>query len=122
MTMTEAIAAADALRPGNPYSEAQKRTWLSALDGRIWLEVQQNSPEELPAYPVPGEGETDTRALLVPAPFEELYPAYLVSKIDFADMEWEAYGVSVRNYNTLFDGYAKWYLRQHRPAGAPVIY
>lgn len=120
MTIAEAIARADTLRPGNPYSEAQKRAWLAALDGRIWLEVHQGDQDEMPVYPETEEGTSP--ALLVHAPFDELYPAYLESQIDFADLEWEAYSVSARSYNALYDGYAKWYLRQHRPAGGAVIY
>lgn len=121
MTIAEAIAAADALRPGNPYSEAQKRAWLMMLDGRIRLEVQQGDPQTVPVYPAPEEG-TASPTLLVPEPFSEIYPAYLESRIDFADLEWEAYSVSARNYNALYDGYAKWYLRGHRPAGGTVTY
>ena len=122
MTATEAIAAGDALRPGNPYSAAQKRAWLGALDGRIWLEVRQESPDELPNYPAPGQGETETKALLVPAPYDLLYPAYLAAQVDLADMEWEAYSVSARAYNVLFEDYAKYWLREHRPAGRKVVY
>ncbi len=122
MTVTEAIAAGDAMRPGNPYSAAQKRAWLTALDGRIWLEVQQKSPDELPVYPAPGAGETETTALLAPPPYDLLYPAYLAAQVDLADMEWEAYSVSARAYNALFEDYAKYWLRGHRPAGRPVVY
>ena len=120
MTATEAIAALDALRPGNPYSAGQKRAWLAALDGRIWLEVMQKSPDELPAYPAPAEGETET-ALLVPAPYDLLYPACLAAQVDLADMEWEAYSVSARAYNALFEDYAKYWLRTHRPAGGAAV-
>ena len=121
MTVTEAIAQANALRPGNPYTDAQKRAWLTALDGRIWLEVQQGDPDGAPVYPVPAEGEEEPE-LLAPAPYDRLYPAWLIAQVDFADLEWEAYAVSARVYNGLFEDYAKYWLRQHRPAGRPVIY
>ena len=69
MTTAQAIAAADALRPANPYTAEQKTGWLSALDGRLHLGVVCGAPEDAPCYTA-GAEETllaDTRRSYVVA-------------------------------------------------------
>lgn len=55
MTISEALAAFDALRP-NMYTQAEKIAWLSACDGLIWhdvLAMRQRPPVPAPHWPSP---------------------------------------------------------------------
>lgn len=51
MTITEAIAAIDRLRP-NQYTQEEKILWLSQLDGQIYAELLQRRQRKEP--PAPG--------------------------------------------------------------------
>ncbi len=117
MTITQAIAGVDALRPANPYTAAQKTAWLNSLDGRLYLGVVCGAEEGTPVY-TEAEGNVE---LLVPPPFDGLYPVYLAAQIDFADTEWDAYAASSRMFNELCGEYARYYLRKNRPASSRVI-
>lgn len=50
MTIAEALAAIDALRP-NMFTQAEKLGWLSACDGMIWEEILKR--RQRPAWPGP---------------------------------------------------------------------
>jgi len=114
MTIKQAIDAADALRPANPYSAAVKAGWLSTLDGVLHLSVICGEAAGCPKY------ADDTAELLVPAPFDELYPTYLAAKIDFCDGEWESYHQTMQMYNMQEAEFARDYIRRNRPASNAV--
>ena len=117
MTISQAIAQANALRPGNPYTDAQKIAWLSSLDGRLYLGVVCGDESDLPAY---SESQA-TAELLVSPPYDGMYPVYLAAQIDFADAEWDAYSASSRMFNDLCGEYARYYIRKNRPASSRVV-
>lgn len=117
MKIGEALAVVDRLRP-NQYDRAQKISWLSALDGMIWREViltHTGKPVgELEEY---GTEDTD-KELLVPFPYaEDVYNAYLQSRIDRENGEMEKYSVSAALFNSAYKAYTDWYNRTHRPIG-----
>jgi hypothetical protein len=117
MTIFEAIALADRLRP-NELDPALKLRWLSALDGQIHAELWEahlETPQPFPGY----DGDTELREtqLLVPRPYDELYVVYLVMRIDLEHGELERYNNSAARFNQLWRSYAANYCRNHRPKG-----
>lgn len=78
MTILQAIAAADRLRP-NDVPAAVKLHWLSALDGQLSIELLGE-----PFEPYGAETDAAQTALLVPTPYDLFYVDYLCMRIDLA--------------------------------------
>lgn len=112
MTILKAIAAADRLRP-NDVGAAQKRDWLSALDGQLALELLE---EPFAGY----DAATDAAAteLLAPPPWDLMYPDYLCMRIDLATDDLARY----ENDRALFEAscgrFARQFRRSHTPPAA----
>lgn len=114
MTLQEAIAACDRMKP-NACPETDKRRWLSELDGRIYTEllaVHEEAPEEFSGYDDTTPGTT---ALLVPDRYADVYLKYLSAQIDFENEEFIRYNNSAALYNAAYRAYADEYHRTHRP-------
>lgn len=116
MTIDEAIALCDALRP-NQYPREQKIRWLSKLDGRFFHEVfktHQDCPvESFAGYDKTTDGGT---ILLVPAPYDEdIYNYFLQSQIDKENGEVSRYNQSVTMYNSGLCAFVDYYHRTHLP-------
>lgn len=109
MTVNEAIAAADEMRP-NTFEENKKAEWLSRLDGKIALEVHQE--KTVPCYEYSKDGN---RELTVGEPHCEIYPLYLAAMIDFYNQDIESYENTMALFNAEYDIYAKWYIRNNMP-------
>lgn len=72
------------------------------------------------------EPETDSHAsfvfdgtaaeVLVPFPYDKIYPAYLAAMIDFAHGEFSRCQNSMALFNSHFKSYQKWYARVYAPA------
>ena len=112
MTVNEAIAAADAVKP-NAYDSAAKLRWLNEVEGRVRVQIHLTDPEDLTPYALPADG---TEALLAPAPFDKLYPAYLEAMIDYANGEYDRYQATAAMFNQCFAEYMRWYATNERPA------
>ena len=112
MTLREALAAVDAVKP-NAFSDADKTRWLSEAEGKVALEVLLLALEEVPVYAWPGDADTE---LLAPAPFDKLYPAYLAAMIDFANGEYDRYQATAGMFNSHFADFMRWYALNVRPA------
>ena len=95
MTAGEAIGQARALRPGCEMTEERMRSWLRRQDGEIRARLlPEKGAEELAqaGADLAGEGElTDSTVLLVPFPFDGMYPHYLCAMMDAALGENERY-------------------------------
>lgn len=119
MTLDEAIARCDALKP-NQYSPDEKIQWLSTLDGMIWHEIlavhEAAEGETLPAAFAGYTGETDRATVLLAAePYSDLYPKYLAAQIDFCNAEFGRFNNSAALFNSVYDDYSRWYNRTHAP-------
>lgn len=117
MKLMEAISAVDALKP-NTYSQEEKISWLSRVDGLVKGQIVDIHKG---ADAVTFEGYTtdtplDTQ-LLVPAPYDELYLRYLEAQIDYHNAEYDRYNNAILMFSTIFDDYAKHYIRTHMPLG-----
>lgn len=118
MTIDEAIAWADTLRP-NTFSREQKLRWLSELDGRVTRELYEThtrNPGETELSFAPYTAGTEgTTVLLVPAPYDEMYLEWLRANLDRSYEEFEKYNNSIALFNTLFADYRNDYNRTHMP-------
>lgn len=111
MTAKEAIRRADELRP-NALGEEQKAAWIFDLDGQI-ADMMQTVPT---ANTFPDLDVT----LLMSAPHEEIYPLYLVCKIDFYNQEMNMYANDRAIYEGAMQEAAAWYRRNNRPVSHGV--
>ena len=127
MTVAEAIALVDALKP-NHYTVAQKVGWLNELDGMLHDDVimthehDSSIPDEFEPYSTnlyhvidnqPPEDVSDD--LIAPHPYDIIYRYWLESQIDLANAEMVKYNASAALYNAALDNFAAYYNRNHRP-------
>ena len=117
MTIAEAISNVDKLKP-NGYTERQKMSWLSNLDGVIFKEVfltHENSPiESFEGY---DNAPMDTE-LLIPYPYDEdVYNYFLQKNIDKENGEIAKYNQSAVLYNNALLSFLNYYNRNHMPIG-----
>lgn len=94
----------------NAYEPADKLQWLSELDGMIRRVVMQE--EGAVSYSFPGDEDTH---LLVPYPFDNIYPLYLEAMISFHNKEYADYNNEIQLFNARFEEYKKAYIRENRP-------
>lgn len=125
MTILEAIAEADALKP-NMYQDPDKIRWLSRLDGRIQREIldtheynEGEEPPEFDGYTQDTSGETE---LLVPAPYDEMYVRWLEAQVDYANREFDAFNNSNAMFESVFASFRNAYNRSHMPRGHRKVY
>ena len=116
MTIKECIDMVDNVKP-NQYGIEDKVRWLSFLDHIIINEVikthegYNNEYEEFDGY---SEDSLGTK-LIVEAPYDELYVAYLKMKIDEENGETARYNNSATMFNSYLTTYKKHYNKYHRP-------
>ena len=115
MTIAEAISQVDALKP-NTYTQEDKVGWLSTLDARVKKQVinahENNDTISFNGYDSVADMETE---LLVPAPYDEMYLRWLEAQIDYHNSEDERYNNAIMLFNNAYDGYKKYYTRNHMP-------
>ena len=109
MTMREAIARADEIRP-NTVGDETKAGWVHDLDGDFAETLQ---------VAVPRNNWPDDRDLLMPHPADEVYPLYLCAMIDFAQQDMQQYQVDQAMYESARAQAAAWWRRTHRPRVTP---
>ncbi len=123
MTILEALAASDRVRP-NDYSAETKLHWLSDFDGKVWQDVfQTHRPapcEQFPGY----DGTTDIEStqLLIHAPHTGVYPLYLAMMIDMHNGDVVRYENSREIFDAAYRGYTDWYNRTHKPIGVRALH
>ena len=118
MTIHEAIRTLDKLRPGNTFSEKEKISWLSTLDGIIYQEIikTHEGSDTVSFHGYDGSTDVDT-VLLVPSPYCELYLYYLEAQIDFNNAELTKYNNDMTLYNNAYTAFSAWYNRHHISTG-----
>lgn len=115
MTIIEAINRIDAVNPNN-YSQPEKVSWLSTLDGVIKKEIidTHEGAEAVSFSGYNADTPLDTE-LIVPAPYDEVYLFWLQSKIDYWNGEMSKYNNSISMYNTAYAHFERAYNREHKP-------
>jgi hypothetical protein len=109
MTPNKAIEQVDAKRP-NVYSEEDKFTWISEVDGMVRRLVFQEVAAEPYKYPEDGD-----RELLIPAPFDNVYALYVEAMMDYYNREFQNYNNSAQMFSIRFEEYKKAYIRENMP-------
>lgn len=119
MTCQDAINKEDALKP-NQYSEEAKIGWLRELDGIILQNIimtheHTEEQETLPEYDI-------STVLLVEAPYDAIYTAWLQVKIDYYVGEFARYNNSKVAFNDAMAEFERFYNRTHMPLGKHIKY
>ena len=118
MTIQAAIDQADELRP-NTLDINMKLRWLSNLDGQICAELlatHEGWQGNFSGYTAQ-TSKTGTH-LVIPFPYDELYPRFLAMRIDLEHGELERYNNDAAIFNRLWQATAAHYCRTHTPLGA----
>ena len=119
MTVGEALARAEELRPGIPVERETRQRWLKEADGMLRARYFDRSCTD--RYDAVGadrqwnEGLRDEAILLVPEPFDALYPHYLCGRIDAALGENDRYAGEQMQYNSIVAELAAWLRRTYPP-------
>ena len=109
MTVREAIAAADLLRPNTLFDEMKAR-FVYELD----CDIAELQDVEQPSFVWPKEDAE----LLMPAPHDNIYPLYLAAKIDYYNQESALYANDMAIYNNAYEEARRWWRRHNKPASA----
>lgn len=122
MTVNEAIVRADSLRL-NTLEDEQKVEWLRQLDGQLAETLAEGGtcpdPDPGPAAEWPearGWPERDDE-LLMPFPHTDIYPLYLICKIDYYNQEMELYANDSTVYSAALAEALAWWRRNRAPRG-----
>ena len=116
MKIKECIDIVDNLKP-NQYSIEDKVDWLSYIDHSIINEVLLTHEGYDGRYDdfVGYSPDVLDAVLIVPSPYDRLYPAYIKMKIDEENGETARYNNSVTLFNAYLMEYKKWYNSNHMP-------
>ena len=103
---------------GNTYGQKEKIGWLSQLDQRVkTLIIDTHEGAENVTFNGYREDTDPDTALLVPAPFDEMYLRWLEAQIYYRDHEEERYNNAIDTFNVLWAEFRNYYNRQHMPLG-----
>ena len=131
-TIREVLARVDQRKP-NAFTAEQKVAWISALEGRIAIDVFLMDISEAEQFQYQAEADQDTK-LLIRFPHDDLYDLWLYAQIDMANGEYDKYQNAMIQYNEAFSNFVKWFARVYAPAqgyggagyepapGVPVYY
>lgn len=115
MTIIDAINKVDNLK-FNAINPDQKVNWLSKLDNMVKTQIIDTHEGGEHVTFTGYDSDTDQHTqLLVSAPFDEIYLRWMEAQIDYANGEIEKYNISITMFNTEFEAFAAWYLRNHMP-------
>ena len=118
MTAGQALERAEELRPGSRIALATRQAWLKEADAMLRERLFRSSTD---AYDDVGadlawdDGLQDEDVLLVPAPYDALYPHYLCAMTDAALGETDRYAGEQAQYNSLVADLAAWLRRSYPP-------
>ena len=116
MTVGQALERAEELRPGCKVDRCTRQRWLCEEDGMLrallfsGCGLRAGVGADL-AWPAEG-GLDDAVELLVPVPFDALYPHYLCAKLDAALGETERYAGEQARYNSILAELSAWLRRR----------
>lgn len=124
MTVEKAIMIANRLRPRNDFALEDKYRWLAEADALIRSQVIRKSltgSYENVGADLAGDEMDETTELLVPPPYDGLYPHYLAGQMDSALGEMDRAANELGQYNTLLSSFAVWMRQNYPPAGRRQI-
>lgn len=120
MTVEQALARARELRPGCKISDETCRRWLCEEDALLRQQLfEKSGADEYAAAGADlawsGEALPDDTVLLVPVPFDALYPHVLCARIDAALGETDRYAGEQAQCSSLLSELAIWLRQKHPP-------
>ena len=120
MTVEQALARTRELRPGCKISDETCRRWLCEEDALLRQQLfEKSGADEYAAAGADlawsGEALPDDTVLLVPVPFDALYPHVLCARIDAALGETDRYAGEQAQCNGLLSELAVWLRQKHSP-------
>mgnify|MGYP001037671386 CR=1 FL=1 len=123
MTVREALDRAAELRPGCKLSDETRRRWLCEEDAmlrKLYFEKSGAAGYEKVGADAAWSGSTlpDDTELLVPVPYDTLYPHFLCARIDAALGETDRYAGEQAQYNSILADLAAWLRRTYPPLTA----
>lgn len=111
---------AEELRPGSRVAARIRQRWLCEVDGmlreKFFRPSNADSREGVGADIAWDNGLRDDDVLLVPPPFDSLYPHYLRAMTDAALGENDRYAGEQAQYNSILAELAAWLRRKNLPA------
>ena len=120
MTLQEALDITDEMKP-NMMKRETKIRMLMDLENMIYDEIlmkheHAEEQEQKPEYTEETEPDTE---LLVPDPYgTEMYPYWLMSKIDSMNMEYDKYNNDRAMFENAYDSMSDWWTRTKMPLQA----
>lgn len=118
MNVGEALERAEQLRPGCRIGAETRLQWLQEADAMLRTKLFDHSATgdfEAVGADRPWESPVqDEQVLLVPPPFDAMYPHLLCARMDAALGETDRYAGEQAQYNALYAELAVW-LRQTYP-------
>ena len=121
MTILEAIQRVDALKP-NAYTQHDKVKWLSALDGKVQIEVfdtHHDSPAAFWEYT--DDTALDTQ-LRIPFPYDDVYEPWLMLNIDWMNREIGSFNNNTAVFNARYLEFRQFWNRTHRPKSKQLCF
>lgn len=113
MTIQEVITEADRLNP-NVIDEGVKIKWLNDIENTIYNEIvlprEGSDRIEKPDITIDSDYSHE---LIADTPYGRLYVEYLLSRIDYANREYDSYNNMVQQFNESYKEFAAYYNRLH---------
>ena len=115
MTIQDVLSYIADIKPHTISDDVLVR-WLSDLEGRIYEEIVRwhDGGADIPHGPYDASTDMQT-TLIAEAPYDNVYPLYLMAQIDFANGEYGRFNNSMAMYNSAFSDFANAYNRHHIP-------
>ena len=122
MTIAQAIAQLDSLKH-NTFSQEQKVAWLGRVEAMIKKHIIDSHAggEKIP-FEGFGPNVDLQRELMAPEPFDEMYLRYLEAQVDYHNMEYDGYNQAISLFKAAYNGFERWYNRNHMPLGGKMKY
>ena len=115
MTINKVIEKAMKIHP-DTFTDEQKCSWISELDGKIALETMHKGDFE--GYEFPRDGE---KALLVKEPYDNIYELYIIAMGDFYSGEMASYASSAAMFMRSYEEFRKNYIRTNMPPQNKIV-
>ena len=116
MTVEECVTIVDEVKP-NAFEDDTKVRWLGQLEGRIAAEILMLAPCELRAFAFKSMDEDGDKELLVDAPYDDIYTAYLTAKVDSKNGEYNKLATAAQAFNRIWDEFSAMFANLYDPAG-----
>lgn len=115
MTLAELIAYVDQVRP-NAYDKDMKTGWVNEIEHKVYDQVINKAVGNAITDPTPYIYDLNAESvLLADDAHKDVYVTYLLTQMDYANMELERFNADSAMHQAAWDGYAAEYRRNHLP-------